>query len=91
MRWNTVVERLCNKLENWRGVATRYDKTAEPDIGFVSLASVLRWMPRIHDARMMTYIIMRMNFGVSISSVEAPIRTTIRAAIFCSLIKTSSG
>jgi len=41
---------LFNKLKNWRRVATRYDKTAQSYIGFVSLASVLLWLPFVHDA-----------------------------------------
>jgi len=38
-RWRNRIERLFNKLKNWRRVATRYDETAESYIGFVSLAS----------------------------------------------------
>lgn len=48
-RWRNQIERLFNKLKNWRRVATRYDKTAESYIGFVSLASVLLWLPFVHD------------------------------------------
>ncbi len=40
-RWRNQVERLFNKLKNWRRGATQYDKTAECYIAFVSLASVL--------------------------------------------------
>ncbi|MFE8585968.1 IS5 family transposase [Sphingomonas sp. NCPPB 2930] len=49
-RWRNQIERLFNKLKNWRRVATRYDKTAESYIGFVSLASVLLRLPFVHDA-----------------------------------------
>jgi len=49
-RWRNQIERLFNKLKNWRRVATRYDKTAESYIGFVSLASVLLWLPFVYDA-----------------------------------------
>ena len=49
-RWRNQIERLFNKLKNWRRVATRYDKTAESYIGFVSLASVLLWLPFVHEA-----------------------------------------
>ncbi|KQM90546.1 transposase [Sphingomonas sp. Leaf22] len=49
-RWRNQIERMFNKLKNWRRVATRYDKTAESYIGFVSLASVLLWLPFVHDA-----------------------------------------
>ncbi len=49
-RWRNQIERLFNKLKNWRRVATRYDKTTQSYIGFVSLASVLLWLPFVHDA-----------------------------------------
>lgn len=44
-RWRNRIERLFNKLKNWRRVATRYDKTADSYIGFVSLASAFLWCP----------------------------------------------
>jgi transposase len=47
-RWRNLVERLFNKLKNWRRIATRYDKTRESYLGFVSLASVLLWIPFVH-------------------------------------------
>ena len=37
-RWRNLIERLFNKLKNWRRVATRYDKTAESYLGFVAIA-----------------------------------------------------
>lgn len=49
-RWRNRIERLFNKLKNWRRVATRYDKTAELYIGFISLASALLWIPFVHAA-----------------------------------------
>lgn len=49
-RWRNRIERLFNKLKNWRRVATRYDKTADSYIGFVSLASALLWLPFVHAA-----------------------------------------
>lgn len=49
-RWRNRIERLFNKLKNWRRIATRYDKTAQSYIGFVSLASALLWLPFVHDA-----------------------------------------
>ena len=49
-RWRNLVERLFNKLKNWRRVATRYDKTAESYLGFVALASVMLWLPFVHAA-----------------------------------------
>jgi transposase len=49
-RWRNRIERLFSKLKNWRRVATRYDKTADSYIGFVSLASALLWLPFVHAA-----------------------------------------
>lgn len=49
-RWRNQVERLFNRRENWRRIATRYDKTPESCIGFVSLASALLWLRFVHDA-----------------------------------------
>ncbi|MDZ5451681.1 IS5 family transposase, partial [Labrys sp. ZIDIC5] len=37
-------------LKNWRRIATRYDKTRESYLGFVSLASALLWLPFVHEA-----------------------------------------
>ncbi|GBQ52307.1 transposase [Komagataeibacter oboediens DSM 11826] len=48
-RWRNLVERLFNKLKNWRRVATRYDKTKESYLGFVSLVSALQWIPFVHE------------------------------------------
>ena len=49
-RWRNLIERLFNKLKNWRRVATRYDKTAKSYLGFVALASVKLWLPFVHEA-----------------------------------------
>jgi putative transposase len=38
------VERLFNKLKNFRRIATRYDKTASAFMGFIHLASILIWL-----------------------------------------------
>ncbi|EFK97997.1 transposase (IS4 family) [Streptomyces sp. SPB78] len=38
-----VVERCFNRLKQWRGIATRYDKTAESYHAAVTLASLLMW------------------------------------------------
>ncbi|MEU7736843.1 IS5 family transposase [Streptomyces griseus] len=38
-----VVERCFNRLKQWRGVATRYDKTAQSYEAAVTLASLLMW------------------------------------------------
>lgn len=49
-RWRNRIERLFSKLKNWRRIATRYDKTADSYIGFVSIASALLWLPFVHVA-----------------------------------------
>ena len=49
-RWRNLIKRLFNKLKNWRRVATRYDKTAESYLGFVTLASINLWRPFVHEA-----------------------------------------
>ncbi|MGW2492861.1 IS5 family transposase [Streptomyces sp. NPDC001606] len=38
-----VVERCFNRLKQWQGIATRYDKTAESYKAAVTLASILMW------------------------------------------------
>ena len=38
------VERLFNKLKNWRRIATRYDKTACSFMAFVTLAAITLWL-----------------------------------------------
>ncbi|MEU5191620.1 IS5 family transposase [Streptomyces klenkii] len=38
-----VVERCFNRLKQWRGLATRYDKTTESYHAAVTLASLLMW------------------------------------------------
>jgi transposase len=42
-RQRNVVERCFNRLKQWRGIATRYDKTAESYQAAVTLASLLMW------------------------------------------------
>nr|WP_315927321.1 transposase [Mesorhizobium sp. SP-1A] len=44
-KWRNRIERLFNKLKNWRRVATRYDKTKESYLGFVAIAAVKLWIP----------------------------------------------
>ncbi|RPK43448.1 Transposase DDE domain protein [Streptomyces sp. ADI92-24] len=39
-----VVERCFNRLKQWRGIATRYDKTAESYEAAVTLAALLMWV-----------------------------------------------
>ncbi|WP_373045746.1 IS5 family transposase [Streptomyces sp. NRRL S-448] len=38
-----VVERCFNRLKQWRGIATRYDKTAQSYQAAITLASLLMW------------------------------------------------
>ena len=44
-----LIERMFNKLKNWRRVATRYDKTAASFLAFVTIASIKLWMPFVHE------------------------------------------
>jgi transposase len=50
-RWRNLVERLFNKLKNWRRVATRYDKTKESYLGFVAIASIKLQIYFAHDIK----------------------------------------
>lgn len=43
-RHRNVVERCFNRLKQWRGIATRYDKTATNYRGAIQLASLLQWL-----------------------------------------------
>lgn len=45
-----LIERMFNKLKNWRRVATRYDKTAASFLGFVTIASIKLWTPFVHES-----------------------------------------
>lgn len=49
-KWRNLIERLFNKLKNWRRVATRYDKSRESDLGFVAIAAVKLWLHFVHEA-----------------------------------------
>lgn len=44
------VERLNNKLKQFRAVATRYDKTATSYLAFVQLAASRPWLRFVHTA-----------------------------------------
>ncbi len=48
-KWRNQIERLFNKLKNWRRVATRYDKNKETYLGFVAIAAVKLWIPFVHE------------------------------------------
>lgn len=39
------VERMFNKLKQFRRIATRYDKTALSFLGFLALAAAKLWVP----------------------------------------------
>jgi transposase len=39
------IERMFNKLKQFRRIATRYDKTAVSYLGFLSLAAARIWLP----------------------------------------------
>ncbi|EHH69526.1 putative transposase [Gluconobacter morbifer G707] len=39
---------MFNRLKNWRCVVTRYDKTAQSYLGFVSIASAFLWISFVH-------------------------------------------
>jgi transposase len=41
-----TVERCINKLKQWRGLATRYDKTATIYLAGLHLAAILIWSAR---------------------------------------------
>jgi len=39
------VERMFNRIKQFRRIATRYDKTAASYMGFMALAAAKLWMP----------------------------------------------
>lgn len=43
-RLRNVVERCFNRLKQWRGLATRYDKTRESYQATITIASILLWI-----------------------------------------------
>lgn len=43
-RARNAIERTFNKLKQWRGIATRYDKTATNYRGAIHLCSLLIWL-----------------------------------------------
>src|SRR5215218_9029296 len=49
-RLRNRVERLVNRLKQFRAVATRYDKTAESFLAFVHLAAARLWLRFVHTA-----------------------------------------
>ena len=49
-RARNLIERLWNRLKDWRRVATRYDKLAENYLAGVKLASARSWMRSYESA-----------------------------------------
>jgi transposase len=43
-RCRNTIERCFNKLKQWRGIATRYDKTATYYRGAIQLCTLLIWL-----------------------------------------------
>ena len=43
-RWHNVIERLVNRLKQYRRVATRYEKLAATYLAFVHLPALRRWL-----------------------------------------------
>jgi transposase len=46
----TLVERGFNRLKQWRGLATRYDKTATNYLGALQLAATIMWASDLADS-----------------------------------------
>jgi len=44
------IERLFNKLKNWRRIATRFDKTALSFLSFIQIISAKLWIPFVNTA-----------------------------------------
>jgi transposase len=49
-RLRNRVERLVSRLKQFRGVATRYDKTAESFLAFIHLTAARVWLRFVHMA-----------------------------------------
>jgi transposase len=47
-RERNMIERLFNKLKNWRRLATRFDKTALSFLSFVQIISAKIWIPFVN-------------------------------------------
>ena len=41
------IERMFNRLKQFRRIATRYDKTAKSFLGFLCLAAARLWLPSL--------------------------------------------
>jgi transposase len=44
-RQRNVVERCVNRLKQWRGIATRFDKRAANHRAAVVIVSLILWLP----------------------------------------------
>lgn len=44
------IERMFNKLKNWRRVATCYDKITSSFLAFITIASIKQWLSFVHEA-----------------------------------------
>jgi transposase len=47
-RERNLIERLFNKLKNWRRIATRFDKTAVSFLSFIQIISAKFWIPFVN-------------------------------------------
>ena len=43
-RERNVIERLINRLKQWRRIATRYEKRAANYLAMLTLAAILLWL-----------------------------------------------
>jgi transposase len=43
------IERMFNKLKNWRRIATRYDKSASSFLAFITVVAAKQWIPFVHE------------------------------------------
>ena len=48
-RERNKVERLINRMKQFRRVATRYEKRAANYLAMVTLAMIMLWLPRFAD------------------------------------------
>jgi len=49
-RLRNLIERLVNKLKQYRRIATRYEKTARSYLSMVSLGAILLWIKFVNTA-----------------------------------------
>lgn len=47
-RERNLIERMFNRLKNWRRIATRYDKTALSFLSFTQIISAKLWIPFVN-------------------------------------------